>query len=62
MGMPLNSLEEFVVPEKRHVSGIAWRDEAIKNDVAIRRIVLFIIGYPLWQSKKATPVPKFNAF
>jgi hypothetical protein len=59
MGMPLNSVEELVVPEKRHVSEIAWRDEAIKNEVAIRRIVLFIIGYPLWFTIKAD-APSFE--
>jgi hypothetical protein len=41
-------VEELVVPEKRHVIGTAWSDEAIKNEVAIRRIVLFMIGHPLW--------------
>jgi hypothetical protein len=44
MGMPFNLLEELVVPVKCHVSGIAWRGEPIKNEVAIRRIVFFIMG------------------
>jgi len=64
-------VEELVVPEKRHVIGTAWSDEAIKNEVAIRRIVLFMIGHPLWFTIQVTrrrtqrgkdPPPDSNPF
>ena len=40
----MNLLSGAVIPEICHVSGTAWREEAIKNELAIRRIP-FLYGW-----------------